>query len=70
MLGSTTEMSSVDDGSDSANAIDDDNTTSAITKDGEVVFRINWLMLMFNFQVPLQDIAFPSFSLTLEEKFD
>ena len=35
MLGSTTEMSSVDDGSDSANAIDDDNTTSAITKDGE-----------------------------------
>ena len=62
-------MSSVDDGSDSANAIDDDNTTSAITKDGEVV-RSSWLMLMFNFQVPLQDIAFPSFSLTSEEKFD
>ena len=62
-------MSSVDDGSDSANAVDDDNTTSAITKAGEEV-RINWLMLMFNFQVPLQDIAFPSFSLTSEEKFD
>ena len=28
-------MSSVDDGSDSANAIDDDNTTSAVSKDGE-----------------------------------
>jgi len=32
--GSVTEMSSVDDGSDSANAIDDDNTTSATTRDG------------------------------------
>ena len=70
MLGSTTEMSSVDDGSDSANAIDDDNTTSAITKDGKEWSQNKLLMLMFNFQVPLQDIGFPSFSLTLEEKFD
>lgn len=28
-------MSSVDEGSDAANAIDDDNTTSAVSKDGE-----------------------------------
>ena len=46
MLGSWTEMSSVDDGSDSANAIDDDNTTSAITRDGE-----EWRQSSNNFYV-------------------
>ena len=34
-LGFSAEMSSVDDGSDAGNAIDDDNTTSAISKDGD-----------------------------------
>ena len=46
MSGSWTEMSSVDDGSDSANAIDDDNTTSAITRDGE-----EWRQSRSNFYV-------------------